>query len=171
MDERLCPQCNEPTSRAGGSGKSYCNLCGWVDLATKKPSASERTLQQQREKKQKKEALQKQREERQQQREALQKQREESIAQSLSNVGRFPILNILVIVFYINAFLIFIFTLLVIGSDQASNLHSDARTVISFGILMIGLFSIVLNIAISEVLRLGLSIESHLYDIREKSNR
>ena len=41
----------------------------------------------------------------------------------------------------------------------------------TFGILMIGLFAIVLNIAIAEVLRLGLSIESHLYDIREKSNR
>lgn len=157
-DISFCPQCQEPTTKAGGSGRAYCNLCGWVDTreqtqATIKQDVSEPSLQLSAsamtnlsEKVQK---------------------RGEEVTQYLKTSGdRFPVVHFLVVAFYILGSLFLTTSFYLVFQDGPMRNTSNEIKVIG---LFFGGFIGLMHFAIAEGFKLSLAIENHLYTMRKKT--
>lgn len=160
----VCPQCDEPISRASGSGRAYCNLCGWVDVDATKPSAAERHMLAQQIAEQE---LQRKREQQAEQlRQAGEQLRQagQFVSQQAEQLGpsakRFPGLNLLMVFYY-----------LLFGGVLFAGLYLFKKAPESeyAGLVIIGVTVAlaVICLLIAEGIKLGLAIELHLYQIKQ----
>ncbi len=165
-DIPFCPQCQEPTTKAGGSGRTYCNLCGWVDTREQTQSTVKQKVSEP--------SLQLSASAMTNLSEKVQKRGEE-VTQYLKTSGdRFPVVNFLVVAFYIlgSLFLTTSFYLVfqdgLTKNDAWSYAQRTSNEIKVIG-LFFGVFIGLMHFAIAEGFKLSLAIENHLYTMRKKT--